>query len=254
MLDGMTMRFVDGCAAGAPMLRRALREFRDTEPDGMFDIAWVWLAVELWDSDAWFELGTRQVQAAREAGALTVLPVALHTLASWHLHAGDLALAETLLTEADSILAATGDAPMIHARLRLAALRGGDAQPLITASIRAATQRGEGMLVRHAEEAAATLYNGLGLHDDALAWAQREFEHNPHVFYRTALPELVEAAVRCDRLDLARRAVEELCEHTQASGTAWALGIEARARALISSATMPKRCTGRRSRCWADAG
>jgi DNA-binding CsgD family transcriptional regulator len=91
------------------------------------------------------------------------------------------------------------------------------------------------MLVRHAEEAAATLYAGLGRHDDAMAWAQRELDHNPHAFYRTALPELVEAAVRCDRLDLARCAVEQLSEHTQARGTAWALGIEARARALISS-------------------
>jgi hypothetical protein len=126
--------------------------------------------------------------------------------------------------EADSILAATGDAPMTHARLRLAALRGADAQPLITMSIREATQRGEGVLVAHAEEAAATLYAGLGRHDDALAWAQRELDHNPHVFYRTALPELVEAAVRCDRLDLARRAVDELCEHTQASGTPWGAG------------------------------
>jgi DNA-binding CsgD family transcriptional regulator len=235
MLDGMATRFGDGYGAGAPTLRRALREFRNTETEGLFDIAWVWLAVELWDADAWFELGTRQVQAAREAGALTVLPVALHTLASWHLLNGDLALAEILLTEADAILAATGHAPMIHARLRLAALRGANAQPLITASIREATQRGEGILVRHAEEAAATLYAGLGRHDNALAWAQREFDHNPRVLYRTALPELVEAAVRCDRLDLARRAVDELCEHTQASGTAWALGIEARSRALVSS-------------------
>ncbi len=235
LLDGIALRFVDGCGAGAPTLRRALGEFRRTQTEGMFDIAWVWLAVELWDADAWFELGTRLVQAARAAGALTVLPVALHTLASWHLHAGDLALADTLVAEADSILAATGDAPMIHARMRLAALRGADAQPLVTASIRAATPRGEGMLVRHAEEAAATLYAGLGRHDDALAWAQREFDHNPHVFYRTALPELVEAAMRCDRPDLARRAVDALSEHTRASGTPWALGIEARSRALISS-------------------
>ena len=216
----------------APALRRALRGSGHRTRVCSTSCR---LAVELWDADAWFELGTRLVHAAREAGALAVLPVALHTLASWHLLAGDLALAETLVTEADSILAATGDAPMIHARLRLAALRGADAQPLISASIREATQRGEGVLVRHAEEAAATLYAGLGHHDDALAWAQREFDHNPHVFYRTALPELVEAAVRCDRLDVARRAFDELCVHTQASGTAWALGIEARCRALISS-------------------
>jgi hypothetical protein len=125
----------------------------------------VWLAAELWDADAWLELGTRQVRAAREAGALAVLPVALHTLASRHLLAGDLARAETLLAEADSILAATGDAPMTHARLRLAALRGADAQTPIAASIREATQRGDEVLVRHAEEAAATLYAGLGRHD-----------------------------------------------------------------------------------------
>ena len=234
MLDGLATRFVDGFPAGAPTLQRALSEFRRIETEGLADTAWVWLAVELWDSDAWFELGTRQVQAARDAGALTVLPLALHTIAAWHVLAGDLALADSLLAEADSIMAATGDAPMSHARLRLAAWRGGDAQELITASIRDATERGEGVLVRHAEDAAATLYAGLGRYDDALKWARREVEHNPHAFYMTALPELVEAAVRCDEPDEARRAVDALCEKTQASGTAWARGVEARSRALIS--------------------
>jgi DNA-binding CsgD family transcriptional regulator len=234
MLDGLATRFVDGFPAGAPTLERALSEFRRIEPDGLADTAWVWLAVELWDADAWFELGTRQLQAARDAGALTVLPLALHTIAAWHVLAGDFALANTLLAEADSIMAATGDAPMSHARLRLAALQGGDAQELITASIQDGTERGEGVLVRHAEDAAATLYAGLGRYDDALTWAQREVEHNPHAFYMTALPELVEAAVRCDEPDLARRTVDTLCEKTGASGTAWARGVEARSRALIS--------------------
>ena len=234
MLDGLTTRFVDGFGAGAPAMQRALLEFGRTEPDGLVDMSWVWLAVELWDADAWFELGTRQVRAARAAGALTVLPLALHTIAAWHVLAGDLALADTLIAESDSIIAATGDAPMNHARLRLAALKGGDAVGLITASIREATERGEGVLVRHAEDAAATLYAGLGRYDDALAWAQREVEHNPHAFYMTALPELVEAATRCNELDVARRALDALSEKTQASGTAWARGVEARSRALIS--------------------
>jgi len=234
MLEGLVTRFVDGYGGGAPTLDRALREFGRTEAEGLFDMAWVWLAVELWDADAWFELGTRQVQAARAAGALTVLPLALHTLAAWHVLAGDFGIADTLLAEADSIMAATGDAPMSHARLRLSALRGADAQDLIAASIRDATQRGEGVLVRHAEDAAATLYAGLGRYDDALAWAQREVEHNPHAFYMTALPELVEASARRNDLDLARRAVDALCEKTQASPTPWARGVEARSRALIS--------------------
>jgi DNA-binding CsgD family transcriptional regulator len=50
----------------------------------------------------------------------------------------------------------------------------------------------------------------------------------------TALPELVEAAVRCDEQDVARRAVDALCQKTQASPTAWARGVEARSRALVS--------------------
>jgi DNA-binding CsgD family transcriptional regulator len=231
MLDGLATRFVDGFGAGAPTMQRALQEF---EPDGLFDMAWVWLAVELWDADAWFELGTRQVQAARDAGALTVLPLALHTIAAWHVLAGDLALADTLVAESDSILAATGDAPMSHAQLYLSALRGIDAQALITESIRDGTQRGEGVLVRHAEHAAATLYAGLGRYDHAMTWAQREVEHNPHAFYMTALPELVEAAVRCDEPETARRALDALCEKTQASRTAWARGVEARSRALLA--------------------
>jgi DNA-binding CsgD family transcriptional regulator len=237
MLDGLATRFVDGFPAGAPTLQAALREFSRTGTRGVLGelaMAWVWLAVELWDADAWFELGTRHVRAARAAGALTMLPLALHTIAEWHARAGDLALVDTLLAEADSIMAATGDAPMSHARLRLVALRGGDAEALIGESLRDATERGEGIVVRHAEDAAATLYAGLGRYDDALKWARREVEHNPHAFYMTALPELVEAAVRCDELDEARRAVDALCNKTLASGTAWARGVEARSRALIS--------------------
>jgi DNA-binding CsgD family transcriptional regulator len=50
----------------------------------------------------------------------------------------------------------------------------------------------------------------------------------------TALPELVEAAVHCGDPELARRAVARLSQQTQASGTNWALGVEARSRALTS--------------------
>lgn len=46
--------------------------------------------------------------------------------------------------------------------------------------------------------------------------------------------ELVEAAVRCDRRERATTALDVLCETTQASGTPWARGIEARARALLA--------------------
>jgi DNA-binding CsgD family transcriptional regulator len=46
--------------------------------------------------------------------------------------------------------------------------------------------------------------------------------------------EVVEAAVRCGRADLAANAVGKLAEVTTASGTDWACGVEARCRALVT--------------------
>jgi DNA-binding CsgD family transcriptional regulator len=49
-----------------------------------------------------------------------------------------------------------------------------------------------------------------------------------------ALPELVESAARAGDDDLARDALQRLAQTTQQCGTDWALGIEARCRALLS--------------------
>src|SRR5256885_14677747 len=49
-----------------------------------------------------------------------------------------------------------------------------------------------------------------------------------------ALPELVEAAARVGESELARDACESLAETTQPCGTDFALGVEARSRALVS--------------------
>jgi ATP/maltotriose-dependent transcriptional regulator MalT len=49
-----------------------------------------------------------------------------------------------------------------------------------------------------------------------------------------ALPELVEAAARSGDAELARDALERLAEATRPCGTDFALGVEARCRALVS--------------------
>ena len=67
-----------------------------------------------------------------------------------------------------------------------------------------------------------------------------------------SLPELVEAAARCGRIELAAAAVERLAERTQAAGTELALGIEARVRALVSEARAGRGALprgGRPARC-----
>jgi DNA-binding NarL/FixJ family response regulator len=84
--------------------------------------------------------------------------------------------------------------------------------------------------------ARAILDNGLGRHDDALAAAERASAHPEDLaFHNWGLIELVEAAAYSDRRERGAAAVDILTERTRASGTDWALGIEARCRALVSS-------------------
>jgi ATP/maltotriose-dependent transcriptional regulator MalT len=82
--------------------------------------------------------------------------------------------------------------------------------------------------------AAAVLYNGLGRYDDALPAAQQADEYLDLAFSTWVPVELIEAATRCGRSDLAGDALERLSESTRSSGTGLALGIEARSRALLS--------------------
>jgi DNA-binding CsgD family transcriptional regulator len=51
--------------------------------------------------------------------------------------------------------------------------------------------------------------------------------------YGRALVELIEAGVRGGAADLAAAALDRLSERTRASSTEWALGVEARCRALL---------------------
>jgi DNA-binding CsgD family transcriptional regulator len=83
------------------------------------------------------------------------------------------------------------------------------------------------------ECSAAVLFNGLGRYEEALAAAERGAAHEGLSLYALTLVELVEAAVRSGRPQLAATALERLSDRTQASGTDWALGMEARSRALL---------------------
>jgi DNA-binding CsgD family transcriptional regulator len=83
--------------------------------------------------------------------------------------------------------------------------------------------------------ASALLYNGLGRYEEALVAAQRA-EEDPHelLFSTLGLVELVEAAVRSGRPEPAADALRRLSDKARASGTDWALGVDARSRALLS--------------------
>ena len=118
----------------------------------------------------------------------------------------------------------------------LAAARGDQAQvqAIFDDSLRNATARGEGSALGLFWWLTALLHNGHGHYDEALAAAQQACEHEDVMAYGWALVELIEAGVRVGRPDEAAAALDRLSERTQASGTDWALGIEAGSRALLS--------------------
>ncbi len=193
-------------------------------------------SADLWDDEDWHELASRGVRLARDTGALTSLPVALTYHAGLLVFAGEFAAATALLDEADAIAAATGNAQSVCVCPLLAAMRGDEALALgvIEACVQHAMATGEGRAIGHAEHAAAVLYNGLGRYKDALTAAQRACEHEDLGVFGWALSELVEAGARSGTRDVAAAALEQLTERTRASGTDWALGVEARSRALLS--------------------
>jgi DNA-binding CsgD family transcriptional regulator len=223
-----------------PPLRRALDAFRPVEELAARDARWLWLACrlaqDLWDDELWYVLATRGVRVARETGALSVLPMAATYRAALHVHAGDFGAASSLIEEADSLTHATGMAPLKYASLMLAAWRGNEADglDLIEAGRTEATARGEGMGLGVIEWATALLHNGGGRYAEALAAAQRGCEHDDVGLFAWALVELIEAGVRSGATDAASAALDRLSARTRASGTDWALGIEAGSRALLS--------------------
>jgi len=243
LLNGLATRATQGYAAAVPPLREALEAFRQDNGDNPANNRWLWLAcriaADLWEHEIWDELATTGVRRAREAGALSVLPIAASYRAGAHVHAGEYAEASALLEEAYAITQASHTALLVQARQIVAAWRGNEAEALelIRAGRQDATARGQGMALSMIECADALLCNGLRRYEDALLAAERACAQDDLSLYALALVELVEAAVHSNKPKVAAAAFERLSERTRASGTDWALGIEARSRALLTDTT-----------------
>jgi DNA-binding CsgD family transcriptional regulator len=236
LLLGLAARLTDGYAAAAPLLKRALRAYRDEERQlDWLCVAYNLAAMDLWDDRAWFELACWQTELARATGTLSLLPYALDCLAENRILAGDLSMAAGLMTEARELSSGLRADTLPYVALLLAAWRGQatTASSLIEVMTREAQARGEGCAMAFAEYASATLHNGLGQYELASDAAQKATAANEIVTSSWALYELVEAASRSGQRDVACDAVDRLSERLGASGTEWAKGTEARSRALV---------------------
>ncbi|MFF4621815.1 helix-turn-helix transcriptional regulator [Nonomuraea jabiensis] len=234
LLDGLATLFTQGQQTAAPLLRAAVDGFRQVDDPSWLPVA-CRAAWDLWDEVALEDLATRCVELAQEAGALTFLPLALNFQAVAATYTGRFTAASAMTEQAHALTEAIAGAFVPYAAIVLAAHQGdrGRARALFEQSMRAAAD-GAGGFVTIVEYATSVLYNGLGEHAAALAPARQAAGRSRLFWSAAALPELIEAAVRAGRLDLAGPALDELAELTEAAGTGWGLGVLARCRALLS--------------------
>src|SRR6266700_2292400 len=244
-LDALAIGLTEDHEAAAPLLTRALELLlaQDMGSDEVGRSLWLAasrstqvIAAELWDPDAVHILATRQLAVAREAGALVQLRLALNFLGGTLVHSGEVAMAELLFDEDRLVAEATGNQPVSHNDVLLAVWRGQEAKAteLLEATRREASARGMGRFVRSLTYLESVLNNALGRYEAAREAAWQAFERDELGFGPLIVPELAEAASRTGDAARLRTALDWLTERARVTPTEWALGIEARVRALSS--------------------
>ena len=248
LLDGFALAFTEDRAAAAPVLEQAATGFAGEHVSIEEVLRWGWLAtaaaVMVWDYETCLAVATRGVEIAREAGALTVLAVSANVMAQAVVLGGDFGKGALLVAEADSVTEATATQVAPYGALVLAGFQGREihASELIDSAIREFTAGGQGTAVQYARWARSVLLNGLGRYPEAIVAAQEASDDTPELFVSVwAAIELLEAATRCDEADLAQTALERIAAATAVAPSAWALGIHARSRALVSEGEAAER-------------
>ncbi|WP_068922235.1 helix-turn-helix transcriptional regulator [Planobispora rosea] len=241
LLAGHAMLISVGYAQAVPLMRRGVNAMLAADEHGdasRWFLLGAVLALDLWDIDALGAGAHRFSTAARRQGALRMLQAGAHGSATHALLCGRLAAAEAHFAEFMDIAAAIG------ADLRFAgtsdvllhAWRGDRERTLAAVAVQAGPESEQpgGLQVQFARTALVVLELGHRRYAQAQAAAEIVYASDPPHYGGAVLPDLVEAAVRNDDLATAQRALQRLSERAEASGTAWALGLLARSRALVT--------------------
>jgi DNA-binding CsgD family transcriptional regulator len=249
LLEALVTLAGDYAAAVAPS-RRAVHRLSDEDVAPKERLRWLWqgcvLALEIWDDECAHALAHRSVEIARETGTLSELALALSAHTPVLVFCGELAAAASTVAETDAVQAAAGIRSAPYGSLILEAWRGGtsETRQLIESTKRDAGARGEGIGLAIGEYARAVLCNGLGRYEEALEAATSASEHREVVAENWGLSELIEPASRTGETALAEDALERIAAKARATGTDWALGIEARSRAMLRAGDEADRLFG----------
>lgn len=239
VLDGLMVLATGAYETALPLLRHALHDSGTAFWTRRPALATM-IAFELWSMDTNAEIAAWLVKAGRASGSPLLLRLGLAQKAVDATLTGDLGEAIAATAEEEAIADAAGAPPLLHHRLHLAAHRGrGDEfRRLREAAGREAAGEdpatGDPGQVMNLHWTTALLNNGLADYPAALAAARGATEHGDLFLTGAALPELVEAAVRCGDRVTAARAADSLAERTSAAGTVAGRGVAAYSRGLVT--------------------
>jgi DNA-binding CsgD family transcriptional regulator len=241
LLQGLAVIATEGHRRGLPLLADALTALRADDVPSHHRLGWLWLACHAaglaWDLESWERLSTGFARAAREAGALAVLPLALTNRAWVLINAGQLVEAASLLAEVRSMAELVPVRSMPYGAMALAAVRGDRdaALEVMDTALPGMLERGEAFGPACMRSATALLYNGLGRYEDAAVAAEQASPRPPVLWSPTwASIELVEACARLGDRARAVEALDRVVKATATSGSDWGLGLERLSRALLA--------------------
>jgi DNA-binding CsgD family transcriptional regulator/tetratricopeptide (TPR) repeat protein len=241
LLRAFAVRVAVGHRAAVPLMREAVAALTGGQPiraDAGGRVLFAVLAAdELWDDDGRRTLLERVMQFDREHGDLNELALALRCSVAGHLRAGRFADALARQAEAAELtdamgMPATGDADLAE----LWAWQGREAEARAAAETLFsgwADTVGMGVMTTVGRQALCLLELGRGRYADALVSARQVFDDDAAGFANRTLADLVEAAVRTGDLGAAEDGLARLTERATVTDTPWALGLLARARALL---------------------
>jgi DNA-binding CsgD family transcriptional regulator len=252
LLQGYTARITGGYAVAVPTLRRAVHAFLADEVDPDVALRRLELAAitaaDLLDDATVERLTTSWSNRARERGALARLAGALAFRSAFvDGPRGRLDSARAAESEAQDLAEVTHNPGVVpptgaHTLLTLA-LSGREAEARATAAAvaREAPRRGAAGEMAMAAYFLGVLEISLGNYGSAVDCFDPAYTDDTPLVGTYALPDLVEAAVRAGRRDLAERALQRLADRATATGTPLALGLLARSRALLAEPAEARR-------------
>ena len=240
VVEGLALRMARGYESSTPVLQAALARLRDAseirDMASPFSIILAIAAIEVWDIEAFAEISGRLAAADRGQGALYGLSLTLNGLAYSEIWNGRLAATDTLFAEAEDYATAIGLTTQgdLNRALMFAWMgREDDVRRVVAMMEAIAATYGLGMMRQLALHALCILELGTGRYDEALRHARAMYDEDAPSQGNHALPLLVEAAVRGGDRSAAALALARFEERAPLAGTPWALGLLARARALM---------------------